>query len=31
MMMGEATPQLEQWREVLNPLRLVLQSTNNAE
>ena len=25
MMMGEATPQLEQWREVLNPLRLALQ------
>jgi tRNA 5-methylaminomethyl-2-thiouridine biosynthesis bifunctional protein len=25
MMMGEATPQLEQWRELLNPLRLALQ------
>lgn len=31
MMMGEVTPELEQWREVLNPLRLVLQSKNNAE
>jgi tRNA 5-methylaminomethyl-2-thiouridine biosynthesis bifunctional protein len=25
MIMGEATPQLKQWREILNPLRLALQ------
>jgi hypothetical protein len=25
LMMGEATQQLEQWRELLNPLRLALQ------